>query len=71
MLYCGWQEHSDAVPTGNIPRSVTIYCRGDTTRACIPGDHVAVNGIFLPIKREGFKAMAGGLMADTFIEAHR
>jgi len=65
------QEHSDAVPTGNIPRSVTIYCRGDTTRACIPGDHVAVNGIFLPIKREGFKAMAGGLMADTFIEAHR
>lgn len=65
------QEHSDAVPTGNIPRSVTVYCRGDTTRACVPGDHVTVNGIFLPIKREGFKAMMGGLMSDTFIEAHR
>jgi len=64
------QEHSDAVPTGHIPRSITIYCKGEATRACNPGDHVNVSGIYLPLKKEGYMAMTGGLMSDTFVEAH-
>merc|ERR1712179_774316 len=28
------QEHSDAVPVGHIPRSITVYARGDQTRPC-------------------------------------
>jgi len=63
------QEHSDAVPTGHIPRSVTVYCRGDITRACAPGDHVNVTGIYLPLKKEGFSAMMSGLVSETYIEA--
>lgn len=64
------QEHSDAVPTGHIPRSITIYCRGEATRACTPGDHVSVAGIYLPLKKEGFQALSSGLVTETFIEAH-
>ncbi|XP_023319814.1 DNA replication licensing factor mcm7 [Eurytemora carolleeae] len=65
------QEHSDVVPTGHIPRSVTIFCRGEVTRACVPGDHVTVSGIYLPLKKEGFQAMMGGLVSETFIDAHK
>merc|ERR1719305_674366 len=65
------QEHSDAVPTGHIPRSITVYVRGDLTRLATPGDHVQICGIFLPIKTEGFKAMASGLLSDTYLEAHK
>lgn len=64
------QEHSDAVPTGSVPRSLTIYCRGEVTRACTPGDHVNVTGIYLPLKKEGFNAMMSGLSSETFVEAH-
>ena len=39
-------------------------------RACIPGDHVNVTGIYLPLKKEGFHAMQSGLIAETFVEAH-
>ncbi|XP_059143949.1 DNA replication licensing factor mcm7-like [Physella acuta] len=65
------QEHSDQVPVGNIPRSMTIYCRGETTRKCQPGDHVCVTGIFLPLMRQGFQQIAQGLLSETFLEAHR
>merc|ERR1719378_1252742 len=65
------QEHSDAVPVGHIPRSITVYARGDQTRICVPGDHVAINGIYLPIKKEGFQAMTSGLLSETYLEAHR
>jgi len=64
------QEHSDSVPTGHIPRSINIYARGDVTRACTPGDHVNVTGIYLPLKKEGFNAMMSGLVSETFVEAH-
>lgn len=46
---------SDQVPVGNIPRSMTIYARGENTRVAQPGDHVAVSGIFLPLLRSGFR----------------
>ena len=65
------QEHSDAVPVGHIPRSITVYARGDQTRICVPGDHVAINGIYLPIKKDGYQAIASGLLSDTYLEAHR
>ncbi|GFO31225.1 DNA replication licensing factor mcm7 [Plakobranchus ocellatus] len=65
------QEHSDQVPVGNIPRSMTVYCRGEATRKAQPGDHVSVTGIFLPLMKQGFQQMAQGLLSDTFLEAHR
>nr|XP_018897771.1 PREDICTED: DNA replication licensing factor Mcm7 [Bemisia tabaci] len=64
------QEHSDQVPVGNIPRGVTVFCRGENTRQVLPGDHVQIAGIFLPLLRSGFKQMVQGLLSDTFIEAH-
>ena len=65
------QEHSDTVPVGHIPRHITIYSRGETTRQCIPGNHVSIDGVYLPIVRTGFQAMASGLLSDTYLEAHR
>merc|ERR1712018_1009819 len=65
------QEHSDTVPVGHIPRSITVYSRGETTRQCIPGNHVSIDGVYLPIVRTGFQAMASGLLSDTYLEAHR
>ena len=44
---------------------------GEQTRIALPGDHVAVTGVFLPIARTGFRQMQAGLLADTYIEAHR
>ncbi|OXU18408.1 hypothetical protein TSAR_003089 [Trichomalopsis sarcophagae] len=66
------QEHSDQVPTGHIPRSLTVYCRGELTRQCQPGDHVVLTGIFLPILKTGFtaRAEASGLLSETYMDAH-
>ena len=64
------QEHSDQVPVGNIPRSLTIHCRGEVTRQCQPGDHVAVTGVFLPMVKAGFGQIAQGLLSETYLEAH-
>lgn len=64
------QEHSDQVPTGHIPRTITVMAHGELTRRCTPGDHISVSGVFLPIERSGFRFRTGGLTADTFIDAH-
>ncbi|XP_033638328.1 DNA replication licensing factor mcm7-B-like [Asterias rubens] len=64
------QEHSDQVPVGHIPRSMTIYSRGETTRCSQPGDHIGVTGIFLPMLRVGFRQMSQGLLSETYMEAH-
>ncbi|XP_035983081.1 DNA replication licensing factor MCM7 isoform X2 [Fundulus heteroclitus] len=64
------QEHSDQVPVGNIPRSMTVYTRGENTRLAQPGDHVAITGIFLPLLRTGFLQAAQGLLSETYLEAH-
>lgn len=61
---------SDSVPVGNIPRSLTVLCRGETTRRALPGDHVSVSGIFLPLIRAGFRQIAQGLLSETFMDAH-
>ncbi|XP_045472033.1 DNA replication licensing factor Mcm7 [Harmonia axyridis] len=64
------QEHSDQVPIGHIPRTLSIFCRGENTRQSLPGDHVAISGIFLPIARAGYKQIVGGLVSETYLEAH-
>ena len=66
------QEHSDQVPVGNIPRSVSIVAKGEQTRLVLPGDHVVITGIFLPVaKMSGFRQLTGGLLSETYIEAHQ
>ncbi|XP_013784346.1 DNA replication licensing factor mcm7-like [Limulus polyphemus] len=65
------QEHSDQVPVGNIPRSMTVYARGELTRQVFPGDHVSITGIFLPMVKAGFRQLSAGLLSDTYLEAHR
>lgn len=42
-----WILQSDQVPVGNIPRSMTVYCRGEVTRQAQPGDHVNITGVSL------------------------
>jgi len=65
------QELAKSVPTGSIPRSMTIYAKGEVTRIATPGDQVTVTGVFLPIVKTGFAALRGGgmLISDTFLEA--
>ncbi|XP_067880136.1 DNA replication licensing factor MCM7 [Heterodontus francisci] len=65
------QEHSDQVPVGNIPRSMTVFSRGENTRLAQPGDHISVTGIFLPLMRTGFRQVVQGLLSETYLEAHR
>ncbi|XP_072349572.1 DNA replication licensing factor MCM7 [Scyliorhinus torazame] len=65
------QEHSDQVPVGNIPRSMTVYGKGENTRLAQPGDHVSITGIFLPMMRAGFRQVVQGLLSETYLEAHR
>ncbi|XP_029437745.1 DNA replication licensing factor MCM7 isoform X1 [Rhinatrema bivittatum] len=65
------QEHSDQVPVGNIPRSMTVFVRGENTRRAQPGDHVSVTGVFLPMLRTGFRQIVQGLLSETYLEAHR
>lgn len=48
-------QQSDQVPVGNIPRSMSVYARGENTRLAQPGDHVAITGIFLPLLQAGFR----------------
>ncbi|XP_023615367.1 DNA replication licensing factor MCM7 isoform X2 [Myotis lucifugus] len=65
------QEHSDQVPVGNIPRSITVLVEGENTRIAQPGDHISVTGIFLPMLRSGFRQVVQGLLSETYLEAHR
>lgn len=64
------QEHSDQVPVGNIPRSMTVIAKGETTRLAVPGDHIAATGVFLPMMKTGFRQLSQGLLSETFLEAH-
>lgn len=67
------QEHTDEVPVGHIPRSLTVYCRGEVCRQAQPGDHVQVTGVFYPQSGgSGFSKMTQGLKFNsTYVEAHR
>jgi len=67
------QEHTDEVPVGHIPRSLSILAMGETTRQAQPGDHIQVTGIYLPMQGGGgFAQMNSGLkFNNTYLEAHR
>ncbi|KYO48406.1 DNA replication licensing factor MCM7 [Alligator mississippiensis] len=64
------QEHSDQVPVGHLPRSISVAVQGENTRLVQPGDHISVTGIFLPLLRSGFRQIAQGLLSETYLEAH-
>jgi DNA replication licensing factor MCM7 len=64
------QELPEQVPVGHIPRTMTVHCRGESTRNANAGDVVLVGGIFLPTPYTGYQAMRAGLTADTYLEAH-
>jgi DNA replication licensing factor MCM7 len=63
-------DQASTVPTGHIPRSMTVYATGETTRVALPGDQVTITGIFLPTPYTGFKQIRVGLLADTYLQAH-
>eukprot|EP01156_Anaeramoeba_ignava_P018184 Anaeramoba_ignava/a91041_71.p1 GENE.a91041_71~~a91041_71.p1 ORF type:complete len:1261 (+),score=417.83 a91041_71:249-3785(+) len=63
------QEISSEVPTGNIPRILTVNLHGELTRKCSPGDGVTISGVFLPRPFTGFRALKAGLITDTYLEA--
>uniref|UniRef100_A0A8C0JAZ0 DNA replication licensing factor MCM7 n=1 Tax=Chelonoidis abingdonii TaxID=106734 RepID=A0A8C0JAZ0_CHEAB len=52
------QEHSDQVPVGHLPRSISVAVHGENTRLAQPGDHVSITGVFLPLLRAGFRQIA-------------
>lgn len=62
------QEHSDTMPVGAIPRSISVLVRGENTRLAAPGDSVRISGIFLPHLKSGFRAMGHGLLSEVFVE---
>jgi len=66
---CKIQELPEEVPTGNVPRSITVYIFGENTRRCQCGDKVTVTGIWLPLKASGFRAMRQGLKGQTYLHA--
>lgn len=47
-----------------------MLCRGEATRQAVPGDHILVTGVLLPLLRTGFQQMQQGLLSDTYLEAH-
>lgn len=63
------QELPGQVPTGHIPRMMTVHLLGELTRTAAPGDEIELSGIFLPTPYTGYRAMKAGLTADTFLEA--
>lgn len=66
------QELPSQVPMGHVPRSMSVYCRGELTRMASPGDVVTIDGIFLPqrVAESGYRAMKAGLVSTTFLEAN-
>ena len=62
------QELPEHVPVGCIPRSMTVLCKGESTRQCKAGDVVVLGGIFLPTPYTGFQAIKAGLTTDTYLD---
>ncbi|KAL7681569.1 putative mini-chromosome maintenance protein [Plasmopara halstedii] len=64
-----FQELPDQVPMGHIPRSLTVYLRGELTRTCEPGALVTICGVFLPLPYSPQRQMQMGLVTETYLEA--
>lgn len=65
------QELPSQVPMGHVPRSMSVYARGELTRLTSPGDVVTLDGVFLPqrVAESGYRAMKAGLISTTYLEA--
>lgn len=64
-----FQETPDQVPMGHVPRSLTVYLRGELTRTCEPGSIVTISGVFLPLPYTAQRQMQLGLVTETYLEA--
>lgn len=64
-----FQELPDQVPMGHIPRSLTVYLRGELTRTCEPGALITICGVFLPLPYSAQRQMQMGLITETYLEA--
>ena len=58
------------MPVGSIPRSITVYARGENTRLARPGDHVSLSGVLTPSIGTSLRQQGGGLIADVVVETH-
>ena len=65
------QEPSTEVPTGHVPRSLTILALGETVRNCAPGDMITVHGIYMPSSISGLKSGRSKLIHETYIDAFK
>ena len=63
------QELPGDVPTGDIPRTMTVTCTGELTRQVKPGSEVVLGSIFLPTPFTGFQALKAGNTTDTYLDA--
>jgi DNA replication licensing factor MCM7 len=63
------QELPDQVPVGHIPRTITVQCKGETTRQCGPGDIVTISGIFLAQKIQKAFQSRTSLTNTTYLNA--
>ena len=52
---------------GHVPRSMTLYLYGETTRSCSAGDVITTSGIFLPTPFTG-RGNRNGMITDTYLE---
>lgn len=64
-----FQELPDQVPMGHIPRTLTVYLRGELTRSCEPGSIITISGIFLPLPYTAQSQLRAGLITETYLEA--
>ncbi|KAF0991788.1 hypothetical protein HZS_4845 [Henneguya salminicola] len=58
------------VPAGHVPRYITVSLFGELTRSALPGNHVTITGIYLPVAKKGFRQLVSGLITETYVEAH-
>lgn len=54
---------------GKIPKSFIVHLKGENCKQAAPGDIVMIQGILLPIKRDGRDANT--LSFNTYLEAFK
>lgn len=63
------QETSEETPVGSVPRTFTLYARGNNVRKCGPGDIINCTGTFLTKVGPRKFGTKDALMQETYIEA--
>jgi len=65
---CKIQENADEVPTGSVPRSMTLHITGDLCRKVVQGDFVTISGTYNIMKLAGPSFI--GTQSIQFLLAH-